>query len=143
MDQARRIKRCCGICGRKWIRHRLALPICQFVLERIVRRCSLLTQTCSRPLVRCILIREFPSTDPEFLMAIEQGMHPEDAICEFGTGTPAVLLNPQSQFASVVAPASQMAQMEDSAATKSEESDETRVQRVLNYVESAIKSSSV
>lgn len=56
MDQRKR----CEICDQEWSWHQLPLPICQFVIEGIVRRCRQLTSSYPRPFVRTAQRREFP-----------------------------------------------------------------------------------
>lgn len=64
----------CDICGRRWSWHRLPLPVCQFTIEAIVKRCYQLALSQPRLIVREILMREFPNTHPGFLISVERGL---------------------------------------------------------------------
>lgn len=84
---------CCLICGQGRDAHVGSAPVCLHTVEAIIRRCYTLVMAFSRPIVRALLMEEFPNTYPGFLLSVERGMTVDVPVHGFGTWNPNVLFN--------------------------------------------------
>lgn len=83
------------------------------------------------------MIREFPTTDPEYLISIE--MHPENSSCGFEAQPLEIWFPSSDRTESVVMPELQMESKEEPSTSEESGNDEKRVQKAFENMWSELK----